>query len=85
MTDAFHGIIGTLTNGWGTELSNNTKGTLPVEKEKFGPFGSMSIVIKPDAVWRPDRNEWVACVKLSDNPNKAMGSPERIELFKKIF
>jgi hypothetical protein len=45
----------------------------------------MSIVIKPDAVWRPDRNEWVSCVKLSDNPSKAMWSPERVELFKKTF
>lgn len=45
----------------------------------------MSIVIKPDAVWRPDRNAWVSCVKLSDNPNKAMGSLDRVELFKKTF
>lgn len=85
VTDAFHGKIGTLTNGWGTELSNNTKWTLPREKEKFGPFGSMSIVVKPDAVWRPDRNEWVSCVKLPDNPTKAIGSPERLDLFKKTF
>jgi hypothetical protein len=77
--------MGTLTNGWGTELSNNTKGTLPKEKELFGPFGSMSIVIKPDAVWRPNRNAWVSCVKLSDNPNKAMGSADRIELFQRTF
>lgn len=45
----------------------------------------MSIVIKPDAVWRPERNTWVSCVKLSDNPNKAMGSDERVELFKRTF
>ncbi len=25
VTDRFHGVVGTLTNGWGTELSNNTK------------------------------------------------------------
>ena len=85
VTDRFHGVMGTLTNGWGTELSNNTKWTLPKEKEQYGPFGSMSIVIKPDAVWRPDRNEWVSCVKLSDNPNKAMGSRDRVELFKRTF
>ncbi|GAB0174463.1 MAG: nicotinate phosphoribosyltransferase [Candidatus Altimarinota bacterium] len=85
VTDRFHGIFGVLTNGWGTELSNNTKGTLPKEKEKFGPFGSMSIVVKPDAVWRPDKNAWVSCVKLSDNPNKAMGSKERVKLFKETF
>lgn len=85
ITDRFHGTLGVLTNGWGTELSNNTKWTIPREKEKFWPFGSMSIVVKPDAVWRPDRDEWVSCVKLSDNPNKAMGSPERVALFKKTF
>jgi nicotinate phosphoribosyltransferase len=85
VTDRFHGTIGTLTNGWGTELSNNTKWTLPREKETSWPFGSMSIVIKPDAVWRPDLGEWVSCVKLSDNPSKAMWSPERVELFKKTF
>ncbi len=85
VTDRFHGTIGTLTNGWGTELSNNTKWTIPREREKFWPFGSMSIVVKPDVVWRPDRNEWVSCVKLSDNPSKAMGSPERVALFKKTF
>lgn len=84
-TDRFHSAIGTLTNWWGTELSNNTKGTLPKDREKFWPFGSMSIVIKPDAVWREDRNEWVSCVKLSDNLNKAMWSPDRVYLFKKTF
>lgn len=85
VTDRFHGTLGVLTNGWGTELSNNTKGTLPSEKEQFGPFGSMSVVVKPDAVWRSDKNAWVSCVKLSDNPNKAMGSADRVELFKKTF
>ncbi len=84
-TNRFHATLGMLTYGWGTELSNNTKGTFPKEKETFGPFGSMSIVIKPDAVWRPDRGEWVSCVKLSDNPTKAIGSPERIDLFRKTF
>ncbi len=85
VTDRFHEVMGTLTNGWGTELSNNTKGTLPKEREKYGPFGSMSIVIKPDAVWRADKNAWVSCVKLSDNPNKSMGSEDRVGLFKRTF
>lgn len=83
-TDRFYDAVGVLTNGWGTELSNNTKGTLPKEREQFGPFGSMSIVVKPDAVQRNDGG-WVSCVKLSDNPNKAMGSPDRVALFKKTF
>ncbi len=56
----------------------------PTEKENFGPFGSFSVVIKPDAVERKD-GTWTSCVKLSDNPNKAMGSPDRVELFKKTF
>lgn len=83
--DKFHGVMETLTNGWGTELSNNTKGTLPKERENYGPFGSMSIVIKPDVVWRADKNAWVSYVKLSDNPNKAMWSVDRVELFKRTF
>lgn len=77
--------VGKLTFGIGTNLTNNTKGTIPVEKEIFGPFGSFSVVIKPDAVWRTSESKWVSTVKLSDNPNKAMGSPERINLFKETF
>ncbi len=63
--------IGNLTHGFGTGLTNNTKGIFPKSKENFGPFGSFSVVIKPEAVWREDRREWISCVKLSDNPNKA--------------
>lgn len=78
-------MIGNLTHGFGTGLTNNTKGIFPKSKEDYGPFGSFSVVIKPEAVWREDRGEWVSCVKLSDNPNKAKWSPERVALFKKIF
>jgi len=78
-------MIGNLTHGWGTGLTNNTKWTFPKAKENYGPFGSFSVVIKPEAVWREDRGVWVSCVKLSDNPNKAKGSPERVALFKKTF
>jgi hypothetical protein len=42
------------------------------------------VVIKPEAVYRPGHG-WVSTVKLSDNPTKATGSPERIALFKKTF
>ena len=84
ITDKCSGMVGKLTYGWGTGLTNNTKGLFPREKENFGPFGSFSVVVKPDAVKRSD-GTWVSCVKLSDNPNKAMGSPERVELFKKTF
>lgn len=85
VTRGFHDKIGTLTYGWGTTLTNNTRGLFPQEKEIHGPWGAFSLVIKPDAVWRPDRAEWVSCVKLSDNPNKAMGSRDRVDLFQKTF
>lgn len=78
-------LIGKLTHGFGTGLTNNTKWTFPKSKENFGPFWSFSVVIKPAAVWREDLGEWVSTVKLSDNPNKAMGSKERVDLFKKTF
>ncbi len=77
--------VGKLTFGIGTNLTNNTKGTMPSHKSIFGPFGSFSVVVKPDAAFRTEESRWVSTVKLSDNPNKAMGSPERVELFKKTF
>ena len=52
--------------------------------EPHGPFGSFSVVVKPAEVQRPD-GTWVSTVKLSDNPTKAVGSPERVTLFKNIF
>jgi nicotinate phosphoribosyltransferase len=72
-----------LSFGIGTSLSNNTKGTWPRAQEEFGPFGSFSVVVKPTYAQRPD-GIWVPCVKLSDNPGKAMGG-ERAEYFKQIF
>ncbi len=84
ITEQCSWMVGMLLYGWGTGLTNNTKGLFPREKENFGPFGSFSVVVKPDAVQRTD-GTWTSCVKLSDNPNKAMGSPERIDLFKKTF
>jgi nicotinate phosphoribosyltransferase len=76
--------VGKLTFGVGTNITNNTKGTLPKAREQFGPFGSFSVVIKPDMVRRPS-GLWMSTVKLSDNPEKAMGDPERVALFKKTF
>lgn len=70
--------------GIGTNLSNNTKGTFPKEKENFWPFGSFSVVIKPNKVKRPD-GTWVSCVKLSDNFTKATGDAERVKLFRQTF
>jgi nicotinate phosphoribosyltransferase len=82
--NSHHKSLKVLTFGIGTNLTNNTKGTWPRASEPHGPFGSFSVVIKPDAVQRPN-GEWVSCVKLSDNPTKATGSKERVELFKRIF
>ncbi len=76
-------ILGKLTFGIGTNLSNNTKGTYPIP-ETHGPFGSFSVVIKPSKVQRPD-GTWVSTVKLSDNFEKAMGEKNRVEFFKNIF
>ncbi|MBL7058062.1 hypothetical protein ISS03_01875 [Patescibacteria group bacterium] len=61
----------------GTNLGNNCSNVWPlVDDPGFKPF---SMVIKAtEANGR-------SAVKLSDNPNKAMGSPERVERFKKIF
>ncbi len=81
---SFHCKLGRLTFGIGTNLTNNTKNTWPRENETLGPFGSFSVVVKPNEVQRPD-GTWVSTVKLSDNPQKAMGSPERVALFKNIF
>ncbi len=75
--------VGSLSFGIGTNLSNNTKGTYP-RKEAHGAFGSFSVVIKPSKVQRPD-GTWVSCVKLSDNPEKAVWDAPRVELFKEIF
>ncbi|USN56142.1 MAG: hypothetical protein H6765_08125 [Candidatus Peribacteria bacterium] len=76
--------LGKLSFGIGTNLTNNTKGTRPRNTEPFGPFGSFSVVIKPSAVQRPDGSR-VSCVKLSDNPSKAVGDAQRVQLFKEIF
>ncbi|MDC0506045.1 hypothetical protein OAN96_00445 [Candidatus Gracilibacteria bacterium] len=84
ITRAFKDKIGALSYGIGTNLSNNTKGTWPRETEPFGPFGSFSVVIKPSKIQRSD-GTWVSTVKLSDNPEKAVGSKQRVQKFKNIF
>lgn len=77
-------LLGGLPFGIGTNLSNNTKGTLPKEKENFWPFGSFSVVVKPAKVQRAD-GSWVSCVKLSDNFTKATGDADRVALFRQTF
>jgi nicotinate phosphoribosyltransferase len=81
--ETHHDSVGNLSFWIGTNLSNNTKGIYP-RKEEHGPFGSFSVVIKPARVQRPD-GTWVSCVKLSDNPEKAVWDSDRVQFFKEIF
>jgi nicotinate phosphoribosyltransferase len=60
--------------GWGTLLTNDFRGLVP-----GGALDPFSLVCKAESAdGRPT-------VKLSDNPNKAMGPPEEIERYKRVF
>ncbi|HQU70152.1 MAG TPA: nicotinate phosphoribosyltransferase [Albidovulum sp.] len=60
--------------GWGTLLTNDFRGLVP--NDALAPF---SLVCKAvSANGRPT-------VKLSDNPNKAMGPKDQIERYKRVF
>ncbi|HEU0222395.1 MAG TPA: nicotinate phosphoribosyltransferase, partial [Paracoccaceae bacterium] len=60
--------------GWGTLLTNDFRGLVP--GDGLAPF---SLVCKAtEANGRP-------CVKLSDNPWKALGPEEEIESYKRVF
>ncbi len=60
--------------GWGTLLTNDFRGL--TRDDRLAPF---SLVCKAAAAnGRPT-------VKLSDNPNKAMGPPDQIERYKRVF
>ena len=60
--------------GWGTLLTNDFRGL--VSNDALKPFSLVCKVVSADG--RPT-------VKLSDNPNKAMGPKEEIERYKQIF
>jgi nicotinate phosphoribosyltransferase len=60
--------------GWGTLLTNDFRGLVP--GDALAPF---SLVCKAAAA------EGRPTVKLSDNPNKAMGPPEEVERYKRVF
>ncbi len=63
-----------LSFGWGTMLTNDFRGL--TEDDRLAPF---SLVCKAVAAnGRPT-------VKLSDNPVKAMGPPEEVERYKRVF
>jgi nicotinate phosphoribosyltransferase len=60
--------------GWGTMLTNDFKGL--ADNDALAPF---SLVCKAVAA------NGLPTVKLSDNPNKAMGSTSEIARYKRVF
>ncbi|KFE34770.1 nicotinate phosphoribosyltransferase [Thioclava atlantica] len=60
--------------GWGTLLTNDFRGL--VEGDGLAPFSLVCKAVEADG--RPT-------VKLSDNPEKAMGPAEEIERYKRVF
>ena len=60
--------------GWGTMLTNDFRGLVP--GDRLAPF---SLVCKAVAA------NGHPTVKLSDNPNKAMGPADEIERYKRVF
>ena len=70
---AFNGRM-RLGFGWGTLLTNDFRGLAP-----GGALDPISIVCKVISA------NGHGAVKLSDNPTKAMGTPEEIERYKRVF
>ena len=60
--------------GWGTMLTNDFNGL--VSEDRLAPFSLVCKAISANG--RPT-------VKLSDNPNKAMGPADEIERYKRVF
>jgi len=71
--ERFHGRV-KVSFGWGTLLTNDFRGLVP--GDRLAPFSLVCKAVKANG--RPT-------VKLSDNPNKAMGPPEEIERYKRVF
>ena len=66
-----------LSFGWGTHLTNDFLGCAPAGAD--GQLRAISLVCKVvEADGRP-------AVKLSDNPNKALGPPDEIERYRRVF
>ena len=64
----------TVTFGWGTNLTNDFRGLAT-----RGELDSFSLVCKAVSV------EGKPTVKISDNPNKAMGPADELDRYKKVF
>ena len=63
--------------GWGTNLTNDFSGCAPAGVD--GELRAISLVCKVvEADGQP-------AVKLSDNPNKAMGRPDEVERYRRVF
>ena len=60
--------------GWGTLLTNDFRGL--TEHDALAPFSLVCKAIKADGY---------PTVKLSDNPNKAMGPMDQIDRYKRVF
>jgi nicotinate phosphoribosyltransferase len=69
----FHGRV-KLGFGWGTLLTNDFRGLAP--NDALAPFSLVCKAVRANG--RPT-------VKLSDNPAKAMGPPDQIERYKRVF
>lgn len=69
----FHGRVKP-SFGWGTLLTNDFRGLVP--DDKLAPFSLVCKAISADGR---------STVKLSDNPNKAMGPDAEIIRYKRIF
>jgi nicotinate phosphoribosyltransferase len=62
--------------GWGTFLTNDFRGCNPMGDDSFSP---VSLVCKLHEV------EGHPAVKLSDNYSKALGEPEEVERYRRVF
>ncbi|PTE16408.1 nicotinate phosphoribosyltransferase [Pseudogemmobacter blasticus] len=69
----FHGRV-KVSFGWGTLLTNDFRGLVP--EDGLAPFSLVCKAISANG--RPT-------VKLSDNPNKAMGPADEIARYKRVF
>jgi nicotinate phosphoribosyltransferase len=71
----FHGKV-RMSFGWGTNLTNDFEGCAP---KPIDQLNAISLVCKvTEADGRP-------AVKLSDNPNKAVGTPAEIARYLRVF
>ena len=71
----FHGRA-RLSFGWGTNLTNDFRDCSPAPAPELNPISLVCKVV--EAAGRP-------AVKLSDNPEKAVGDPAEIERYRRVF